>query len=64
MPVSFTGLAFLISILLWVFYGEVKVICWLCDGYPNLQPTQNLKSKEICAIKIFNQILYGTKSNL
>lgn len=36
MPVSFSGLAFLISILLWVFYGEVKVIRWLCDGYHNL----------------------------
>lgn len=36
MPVSFTGLAFIISSLLWVFCGEVKVIRWLCDGYTNL----------------------------
>ena len=36
MPVSFSGLAFLIPILLWVFCGEVKVIHWLYDGYHNL----------------------------
>lgn len=53
MPVSFPGLAFIISTFLWLMLDEVMVIRWLCGGYSIYNPQKNIKFQELRAIKKF-----------
>lgn len=64
MPVSFPELAFIISTFLWLMLDEVMVIRWLCGGYSIYNPQKISNFRNFVPSKNFNQIFYGTTTDI